>query len=138
MHAPEARLKLRPRPPFTGEMGAAFPSLLNRLVAALEAAHLALQSGQSEEGNLALQHAFALLGALYATLDSGRHPELSDYLQTVYDRCLQRIGEARPGRCDGLRVAIVLLRQIGSAERGAHDRGWREEAPSFGARAQTL
>jgi flagellin-specific chaperone FliS len=103
-------------------MGAAFPSLLDRLVAALESAHGALGAGQSKEGLRVLGEAFGLLGALYATLDSGAHPELSDYLQSVYDRCLQSIGEAGPGRSEGLAVPIVLLRQIRTAERGARDR----------------
>jgi hypothetical protein len=111
------------------DMGAAFPSLLDRLVASLEAARLALGSGQAGEGLRVLGDAFALLGALYATLDSGRHPELSDYLQSVYDRCLQSIGEAGPGRCDGLSVPIVLLQQIGIAERRAQERPgrWSEQ-----------
>ena len=105
-------------------MGAVFPSLLDRLLAALEAAQVALRSehaDQTVQGREALDESFAVLGALYATLDAGSHPELSDYLQTVYDRCLQRIGEARPGCCEGLTMAIVLLKQVRRAERVANE-----------------
>ena len=95
-------------------MGAAFPSLLDRLLGALEAARSALRSGHGADLQRVLGEAFALLGALYATLDSGRHPELSDYLQSVYDRCLLGIGEAGHGDVGELEVPLALLRQIQS------------------------
>jgi flagellin-specific chaperone FliS len=113
-------------------MGTAFPLLLGRLLVALDAA----QGAQTPEaGREALDEAFAVLGALYATLDSGRHPELSAYLQSAYDRCLKLIGEARPGRCEGLTAVITLLRHVQRAEEGAQRSAWPGDRPSRVVRA---
>jgi flagellin-specific chaperone FliS len=120
-------LKLIARPPFLQTMGTAFPFLLDRLLVALDAAQ---RASSIEAGRDALDQAFAALGALYATLDSGRHPELSAYLQSAYDRCLQRIGEARPGQCEGLTSVITLLRHLQRAEEGAQRNAWPGDRPS--------
>jgi flagellin-specific chaperone FliS len=116
-------------------MGAGFPSLVDRLLAALYAAKAALQAGATGAGRIALDEAFAALGALYATLDSKRHPELSAYLQFVYDGCLQSIGGATPGHWSGLSSAITLLHHVRRAEEGACSRAWPGDRPSFIARA---
>jgi hypothetical protein len=99
-------------------MNASFPSMMNRLLAALEAA---MSADTVEATRLALDEAFGVLGALYAALDSGRHPDLSAYLLRAYDGCLRHIGEARPGQCQGLIAAITLLRHIQQAEECAQD-----------------
>jgi flagellin-specific chaperone FliS len=113
-------------------MGAAFPSMLDRLVSALNAALVACSA---KAGREALDEAFGVLGALYASLDSGRHPELSAYLQFVYDGCFRSIGEASAGRCEGLTSAITLLGHIRRAEEGAQRSAWPVQSPSFIARA---
>ena len=109
-------------------MGAPFPSMLDRLLSVLDAA---VRADTVEAGRRALDEAFALLGALYAALDPGRHPELSAYLQSAYDGCLRHIGEARPGRCGGLAAAITLIRHIQSAEAGARTSAGAGDRPSF-------
>jgi hypothetical protein len=107
-------------------MGAAFPSMLERLLSVLDAA---VRADTVEAGRQALDEAFALLGALYAALDPARHPELSAYLTSAYDGCLRHIGEARPGRCEGLAVVITLLRHIRDAAASA--RAGVTDRPSF-------
>jgi flagellin-specific chaperone FliS len=116
-------------------MGAGFPSLLDRLLAALHAAKAALQADAAEAARAALDEAFAALGALYANLDSKRHPELSAYLQFVYDGCLQSIGGARADHHAGLSSAITLLRHLRYAEEGASRSATHGDTPSFIGRA---
>ena len=103
-------------------MGLAFLDLLDRLLAALEAARAALVVDAAEDAHVALDDAFSALGTLYAILDSGDHPELSAYLQTCYDRCLQKIGDAGPGHYEGLGFAITLLRHIQRAQAALENR----------------
>ncbi|MGA7123561.1 MAG: hypothetical protein WBY94_25885 [Polyangiaceae bacterium] len=116
-------------------MAASFASPLDPLLAALDAARSALQDGATDLGLGALDEAFGALGSLYALLDSRRHPEMSAYLQFVYDACLQHIGAAGPGRCERLTSAIELLLPLLRAEEGARRSGWPADRPSFIARA---
>ncbi len=113
-------------------MGPSFPSMVNRLLAALDAA---LRADTVEATRAALDEAFAALGGLYAALDSGRHPDLTAYLQTAYDACLKHIGEARPGHCEGLSAAVTLLRHIQQAEECAQKSAGSPDRPSFIQRA---
>ena len=92
-----------------------------------DAAKHALQTDAAEAAREALDEAFAVLGALYAALDSKSHPELSRHLQSAYDQCLQLIGEARPESCEGLTSAITLMRHIQSAEEATRHSGWPDE-----------
>ena len=128
----------RPRGRSNQKMGAAFSSTLDRLLAALEAARVAFWASATEAGRRALDEAFAILGALYASLDSRRHPEMTAYLQFVYDACLQHIGGAGPGRCEGLTSAIALLSPLQRAEETARRSDVPGDRPSFIARATAV
>jgi len=118
-----------------GKMSATFGSMLDRLVRSLDAARVALGASSTEAGRRRLDEAFALLGGLYASLDSRRHPEMTAYLQFVYDACLQHIGGAGPGRCEGLASAIALLSALRRADENARSSAGPEDRPSFIARA---
>ncbi len=117
---------------------ASFSSPIHPLLAALEVARSALHDGETDLGRGALDEAFAALGSLYALLDSRRHPEMSAYLQFVYDACLQHIGAAGPGRCERLTSAIDLLSELLRAEEGARRSAWPGDRPSFIARATAV
>jgi flagellin-specific chaperone FliS len=116
-------------------MGAGFSSMLDRLLAALDAAKVVQGASATEARRRALDEAFAILGALYASLDSRRHPEMTAYLQFVYDACLQHIGGAGAGRCEGLTTAIALLSALKRAEEIAQKSAGPGDRPSFIARA---
>jgi flagellin-specific chaperone FliS len=116
-------------------MGTGFSSKLDRLLSALDAASAALRACATDAVRGALDEAFDALGALYASLDSRRHPEMTAYLQSVYDACLQHIGGATPGRSDGLNSAITLLSHLRRAEEIAQKSAWPGDRPSFIARA---
>jgi len=112
------------------DMSPVFAPLLARLLSALQSARHALKTDAAEAAREALDEAFAVLGALYAALDSKCHPELSRHLQSAYDQCLQLIGEARPENCEGLTSAITLMRHIQSAEEATRHSGWPDESLS--------
>ena len=117
-------------------MAASFPSLLDQLLAALDAARSALEEGATtDDGRQSLDEAFAALGALYASLDSMRHPEMTAYLQFAFDACLQHIGAAGPGRSEGLTSATALLSPLRRAQEGARRSAWPGDRPSFIARS---
>lgn len=86
---------------------------------ALRAARAALESPAPDASTAALADAFAAIGTLYAELDGEAGREVSLHLGAVYDSCLQRIGEARPGHGEGLQLAIELLTQVQRAEEEA-------------------
>jgi flagellin-specific chaperone FliS len=86
---------------------------------ALQAARMALTLPASDASTAALADAFAAIGTLYADLDGEAGREVSLHLGAVYDSCLQRIGEARPGHGEGLQLAIDLLTQVRRAEEEA-------------------
>lgn len=130
------RFKSIPAQPFQSDMGETFASLVDPLLAALDSARAALAAGPARDaGRRLLDEAFAALGALYASLDSRRHPEMTAYLQFVFDACLQHIGAAGPGRCEGLSSAIGLLSAVRRAQEGARRGDWPDDRPSFIARA---
>jgi flagellin-specific chaperone FliS len=115
-------------------MGAGFSHLLDRLLAALRAADAALEDQTMTLARAALDEAFASLGALYAALDSARHPEVTAYLQFVYDECFRSIGAASPQERKGLLTAITVLHQVRLAEERAQSGTWPTESPSLIAR----
>jgi flagellin-specific chaperone FliS len=86
---------------------------------ALQAARAALDSQVPDASTAALADAFAAIGTLYADLDGEEGREVSLHLGAVYDSCLARIGEARPGHGEGLQLAIELLTQVRRAEEDA-------------------
>jgi flagellin-specific chaperone FliS len=98
-------------------VGVTFSSLLDRLLDALRAADAALDRQAPDAARDALDEAFGSLGALYATLDSSRHPELSSCMQFVFDECLQAIGAASLTRRERLVSTIALLHQVRTAHR---------------------
>ena len=112
--APARGLKVSRRGPFSPVVSDTSIATLDSLIAVLHAAVLELRRGEPTQ--LRLSEAFALLGALYARLDSYRHPELSAHLDALYDQCFAAIGLAGPDAVDRLEVAVVLLRTLRVAQ----------------------
>ena len=100
-------------------MGTDLLSRLESAVRTLEKARELLKHPAMEPNESALADAFAAVGALYAGLESNESREVSSHRSAVYDCCLQRIGDARPGHVDGLQLAINLLTQLRDAEERA-------------------
>lgn len=97
-------------------MGGGLLSHIDVALRALHAARVALEQPAPDASTAALADAFAAIGTLYAELDGEECREVSQHLGAVYDSCLQRIGEARPGHGEGLQLAIELLTQVRRAE----------------------
>jgi flagellin-specific chaperone FliS len=107
---------------------------LDRLVATLLAARTELRASGtdfSEAARTLLGDGFALLGALYARLDTGRHPELAAHLDGLYEHCFCAIGEARPGGADRLEVVIALLTNLRRAQHDARAFRGQSRAPEL-------
>jgi flagellin-specific chaperone FliS len=102
-------------------MGGGLLAHIDSALRALRAARSALESSAPDASTAALADAFASVGTLYADLDGEESREVSLHLGAVYDSCLQRIGEARPGHAEGLQLAIELLTQVRRAEEEAKD-----------------
>ncbi len=100
-------------------MGGGWLSHIDGALRALQAARSALELPAPDASTAALADAFAAIGTLYADLDGEESREVSLHLGAVYDSCLQRIGEARPGHAEGLQLAIELLTQVRRAEEEA-------------------
>jgi flagellin-specific chaperone FliS len=104
-------------------MGGGLLSNIDSALRALETARTALEQPAPEASTAALADAFATIGTLYADLDGDESREVTMHLGAVYDCCLQRIGEARPGHAEGLQLAIDLLTQVRRAEEEARRAG---------------
>jgi flagellin-specific chaperone FliS len=100
-------------------MGGGLLANIDSALRALETARAALVQPGLDASLPALADAFATVGSLYADLDGDESREVSVHLGAVYDCCLQRIGEARPGHGEGLQAAIDLLTQVRRAEEEA-------------------